>query len=378
MKTLALLTNGGDTCSLNAVIASVRDNAIRAGFTRVLGFEEGFSGIAARAVKLLTWEALDPHQGGTVLRSQRWAPRSDDERRSLLGTLHELEVGTLVVIGGDGSLAAARDLHQWPETERYRVRILGFPRTIDNDIRTVTAGAGAEVALCPGYPSAAFKIARFAKDLRTTAMSSRKVFVMETMGRDAGWLAAAAALGGAELVLVPEVELGDADWVRFYDRIARLHALHGHVIVAVSEGFRINGRQQMDAAFGPRKLGGVGIQVAKRIEAALQARGSAAGVRYQQAGYIPRMGRPTQYDVDLASALGRKLGDMLRDGRCGELPVPACTAITAGSVENIASIELAQVEQAFFPTVQFYDPMAHSVREEFLDLLHSFVDVMEL
>jgi 6-phosphofructokinase len=378
MRTLAILTNGGDTCSLNAAIKSVRDHAIRAGYTRVLGFEDGFSGIRERSVKLLTWEPIDPHQGGTVLRSQRWAPTSDDEKRALFAILADLEVGVLVVIGGDGSLAAARDLHQWLSAKRHLIRVLGFPRTIDNDIRTTTLEASTEVALCPGYPSAAFKIARFAKELRTTAMSSRKIFIMETMGRDAGWLAAAAALGGAELVLIPEVTLSDADWERFYERVAKLYSIHGHVIIAVSEGFRIDGCQEMDAAFGPRKLGGVGIKVAKRVESALKARGIGAGVRYQQAGYIPRMGSPTLYDIELASALGRKLGDLLEEGCNGELPVPARTSSIADLQANVSSTPLASVGQFFFPALAFYHREGFGVTDTFLDFVKKFVNLLEI
>jgi 6-phosphofructokinase len=378
MRTLAILTNGGDTCSLNAAIKSVRDHAIKSGYTRVLGFEDGFQGITRRSVKLLTWEPIDPHQGGTVLCSQRYAPISDDERLAVFRTLDQLEVSVLVVTGGDGSLAAARDLFQWSSEGISDIKVLGFPRTIDNDIRTGTFEGTIEVALCPGYPSAAAKIARFARELRTTAMSSRKVFVVETMGRDAGWLAAAASLGGAELLLVPEVELGADDWQRFYDRVATLHALHGHVIIAVSEGFRIEGCQEMDAAFGPRKLGGIGIKVAKMVEAALQARGLDVGVRYQQTGYIPRMGSPCAYDVELASALGGELGKMLEDGRNGELPVLIRTSAVEEMSANVSSMPLARVEQFFFPAAAFYNPELFCVEHSFIDYMKKFVDLRML
>jgi 6-phosphofructokinase len=339
-----------------------------------LGFEEGFSGIVGRRVKLLTWEPIDPQQGGTVLRSQRYAPVSDSEKQAVFDILAELEVGVLVVIGGDGSLAAARDLHQWSRAEGSSIRVLGFPRTIDNDIRTATFEANDEVALCPGYPSAAMKIARFAKDLRTTAMSSRKVFIMETMGRDAGWLAAAACLGGAELILVPEVELDSEDWERFYERVVRLYAFHGHVIIAVSEGFKINGCQEMDAAFGPRKLGGIGIRVAKMVEAAFSRSGVEVGVRYQQAGYIPRMGSPCAYDMELALALGREIGAMLEDGRNGEFPVPTRVSVIDDINANVSSVPLSQVGQFLFPAKTFYNSGLFCVSDACIDFLKKFVD----
>jgi len=374
MKTLAILTNGGDTCSLNAAIKSIRDHAIAAGYTRILAFEDGYQGIVNKSVKLLTWEPIDPQQGGTILRSQRFAPNSDEERRIIFQNLSDLEVSALVVIGGDGTLSATKALCQGGEAKDFGVRILGFPRTIDNDIRTNTFEGENEVSLCPGYPSAAIKIARLTRELRTTAMSSRKIFIMETMGRDAGWLAAATCLGGAEFVLIPEVEFKDDDWNRFFERVAKLYAFHGHVIIGVSEGFRIGGVQEMDAAFGPRKLGGVGVKVAKMVEMGLHGLGLNVAVRYQQAGYIPRMGAPCAYDIELASALGAEVGAMLEDGRHGELPVSTIVPTFKHIGEGISRIPLSRIEQFFLPAKTFYDSGTFSITDSFIDLMKRFVD----
>lgn len=374
MKTLAILTNGGDTCSLNAAIKSIRDNGIAAGYTRVLGFEDGYLGVMNKSVKLLTWEPIDPQQGGTILRSQRFAPHSENEKQVIFQNLRDLEVGALVVIGGDGSLSAAKELCRWPDAKRYGVSILGFPRTIDNDIRTNTFEGDSEISLCPGYPSAAIKIARLTKELRTTAMSSRKIFILETMGRDAGWLAAATSLGGAEFVLIPEIEFNEDDWNRFYDRVAKLYAFHGHVIIAVSEGFRIAGVQELDAAFGPRKLGGVGVKVAKKVEAGVKRIGLNVAVRYQQAGYIPRMGSPCAYDIEFASALGAEIGVMLADGCHGELPISTVVPTIEHIGEGISRIPLTSIEQFFLPAREFYNSDTFSITDSFIDLVKRFID----
>ncbi|MDZ7394185.1 MAG: 6-phosphofructokinase [candidate division KSB1 bacterium] len=380
MRTLGILTNGGDTCSLNAVIKSIRDNAIEAGFPRVLGFEDGYKGVMTKSVRLLTWEPIDPYQGGTILRSRRDAPRSDDDKRILFENLCELEVDTLIVIGGDGSLSATRELFEWSGSSNYPVKILGFPRTIDNDIRTNTFEGSVEVALCPGYPSAALKIARLTRDLRTTAMSTRRVFTLETMGRDAGWLAAAASLGGAEFVLIPEVPMEDADWERFYDRVAKLYKVNGgHVIIAVSEGFKFKGTQEMDAAFGPRKLGGAGVKVAKMVEKALTERGlDGVEVRCQHADYIPRMGRPSEYDVALAFALGKEIKAMLHDQRNGELPIPTRVVSGPDIEKHIARIPLSRASQLLFPADEFYNKDKFSVSDAFIDFVKKIVDPREL
>jgi 6-phosphofructokinase len=378
MRTVAILTNGGDTCSLNAVIKSIRDNAIAAGYPRILGFEDGFQGIIDKSVKLLTWDPIDPQQGGTILRSLRYAPQSDEERQKIFDNLKELEVNVLVAIGGDGSLSATKDLYRWEGAQNYSIRILGFPRTIDNDIRTNTFEGNTEVALCPGYPSAALKIARLTKDLRTTAMSTRRIFTIEAMGRDAGWLAAAASIGGAEFVLIPEVEIPEEAWEEFFDRVAKLYSVHGHVIIAVSEGFKIQGKQEMDAAFGPRKLGGAGVQVAKMVEEGLKKRGLHIEVRCQHADYIPRMGSPSVYDLKLASVLGNEIRSMLEDQRNGELPVP----IRAGVLEEldgcVSRLPLTRVDQLFFPASDFYDHEQFNVTDSFIIFMKKFVDPSKL
>jgi 6-phosphofructokinase 1 len=373
MRTLGILTNGGDTCSLNAVIKSVRDNGIDAGYTRILGIQDGYSGIADFKVRLLTWEPVDAHRGGTILRSQRYAPRSDEEKKQFLANLQELEIDALIIIGGDGTLSAARELLDGLGGQAQKVRVLGFPRTIDNDIRTNTFDDGREVALCPGYPSAASKVAQLTRELRTTAMSSSKIFVLEIMGRDAGWLAAAASLGGAEFNLIPEVELLGEQWESFYDRVLKLYSIHGHGIIAVSEGFRINGQQKLDAAFGPRKLGGIGIAVAKRVEHALIERGRHIDVRYQQAGYIPRMGSPTAYDIRLADALGLEIGKMLKDGVTAEIPVPSRVSDSEGLSFDIERMPFRDVSQYFLPDQVFYDRERFCVNESFIGFLDKII-----
>jgi 6-phosphofructokinase len=374
VKTLAILTNGGDTCSLNAAIKSVRDNALAAGFTRILGFQDGYLGVTERRINLLTWAAVDAERGGTILRSQRYAPRTEDEKSAFFRALHESEVDVLIVIGGDGTLRAARDLLAWGKANSSNVEILGFPRTIDNDIRTGTLSGDHEVALCPGYPSAATKIARLTRELRTTAMSSSKVFILETMGRDAGWLAAASSLGGAEFILVPEIEMHADDWERLYARIIRLHSIHGHVIIAVSEGLRIDGSQQMDDAFGPRKLGGVGVLIGKKVEQAFAKLGKPVEVRYQQAGYIPRMGSPTSYDIKLAEALGLAIQKMLCDRANGEMPVPDRATEPGQLMDHIIRIPLSKISQYFFPTEDFYDFDRFCVNSSFISFLTTIVD----
>lgn len=380
MRTLALLTNGGDTCSLNAVIKSIRDNALLSGYTRILAFKDGFQGIINNSVQLLTWAPIDAVQGGTILHSQRYAPRTDAERQEIVEKLLGLEIDTLVVIGGDGTLSATKELYNFVTKHKFPLHLLGFPRTIDNDIKTTTYDGQTEVALCPGYPSAVLKIARLTSALRTTAMSSSKIFVLETMGRDSGWLAAACSLGGAELLLIPEYELQEADWERLCERVARFYQNQGHVIIGVSEGIKVEGKQITDAAMGPRRLGGVGVDVAYQIRNGLNKLLGKDNfeIRYQQAGYFPRMGEPSAYDVQLAEALGWAVGTMLEQKRSGELPVISQVVGGAELKDKVKYIPLSKVEKSFFPVNFFYRQNEFCLTHTGIDFLRKIVDQRKL
>ena len=198
MQNLAILTNGGDTCALNASIEAIRRESRKVGFGKIIGIEGGYHGLLHRNFRILA-ERVDEHMGGTVLRSLRDSPCRAESGRYIIDEnkvhemvefLEELEVDLLVVIGGDGTLQATKLFHLAVQ-DKYRFKIMGFPKTIDNDIRTKTTFEGIEVALCPGFPTAARKIAQVTEDIRTTAISAQRVFGIEAMGRDAGWLAAA-------------------------------------------------------------------------------------------------------------------------------------------------------------------------------------------
>jgi 6-phosphofructokinase len=377
MRTLALLTNGGDTCSLNAAIKSIRDNARAAGYTRILAFRDGFLGIVQSDFQLLTWSPIDSEIGGTILGSQRFGPTRQKDKRQVLENLEELGVDTLVVIGGDGSLSATRDLYTYALEKNSSLQLLAFPRTIDNDIRTRTHDSKTEVALCPGFPSAVQKISLLTSALRTTtAMSSAKIFVLETMGRDSGWLAAACALGGAEIVLIPEVEMNGDDWQRFYDRAARLYKHQKHLIIGVSEGIKIDGEQVLDSAMGPRRLGGVGVHVAHGLSNALNKLigRNKFGIRYQQAGYIPRMGSPSRFDVKLAQALGSFVGQLLKRRQFGSFPAIKSLVSAEELKDHVHAIALDDVEKSFFPVDQFYRKGEFCLTGQGIDFLSKIVD----
>jgi len=275
VKSLAILTNGGDTCALNASIRSIRDNAYKAGYKKIYGIRRGYQGLVDGWIDDITDTQIDPRIGGSCLGSLRISPTdkcSEEERKEtgerykineercikMAECLSDFRIDVLVVIGGDGTLQATKKFQDWVDQQRAAKRfrpfeIIGFLKTIDNDIRTFTNFQGIEVSLCPGFPSAVKKIVSCVEALRVTTRTAERAFSIETMGRDAGWLAAAATFGGAEILLVPEhmdiyrkavLEANASTEVvsnrvisDLVDEIAHFYEKNRNVLIAVAEGF---------------------------------------------------------------------------------------------------------------------------------------------
>jgi 6-phosphofructokinase len=446
MKIAGLLTNGGDTCSLNALLKFARDALKDEGFV-VFGFEGGYRGLITNSYRNITDVAIDPHSGGTFLRSLRDSPTPSledkkqmeelpaDERKTeeakwnaklegALNTLKENHVDVLVVLGGNGTIAATADFIQHVPGEH---RIICLPRTIDNDLNTHTLhlfeGREIQTGLCPGYPSAAEKIVRAARDLRTTARSTRRIFTMETMGRDAGWLALAATLGWAEVVTVPEVNLVnkredneknrqrmiedgkkppepeyEVDINLLCERVVEWYEKGDsrNVIVAVSEGTMENCKQMILTQYGDRKLGGAGDRINEILteyikkEDVLVQRVHPYGadpscklielpeVRCQHTDYHPRMGEPCEYDVELARVLGyQRLRMMLRDGESGTMPVLS-NVLTIEQLKGdghqfTKTVDIREAQQMLLPVKPYYDLDRLTATKAFDDFLYRIV-----
>lgn len=368
---LAILTNGGDTCALNASVEAIRSEARKIGFGKIIGICGGYHGLIHRKFQTLAC-AIDKRMGGSFLGSLRESPcvqqdgryRLDMEKVSKMADcLRELEVDVLVVIGGDGTLQATKLFHQHAQ-DRYKFHIMGFPKTIDNDIRTKSSFGGMEVSLCPGYPTAARRIAQVTEDIRTTAISAHRVFAIETMGRDAGWLAAAAAEGGPDMILIPEVVLDRDIKERLLDRTERLFRQSENVVFVVSEGARwTNEEGQVEQIrsfeFGPRKLGGVADKIVKYVEGVLKGRfddSTPFEVRPHHSDYVPRAGSPCEYDLRLVAVLAERLRILLEEKTYGKVPVLAnVVPYESLEVRHTAARSFDEMEPKLFPKRDFYD-----------------------
>jgi 6-phosphofructokinase 1 len=193
MKTLGVLTSGGDAPGMNPAIRAVVQTALRHG-CRVVGISNGYDGIFDGNLEELGSRTLTDiiDRGGTILQSSRckrfYQPENIDEgRRRLL----ELGIQGLVVIGGDGSLTGAREL------SRRGMPVVGIPASIDNDMD------GTEMAI--GVDTAANTIMQMLDRIRDTARSHRRCFLIEVMGRNSGYLALTTAIScGAEIAVIPE------------------------------------------------------------------------------------------------------------------------------------------------------------------------------
>ncbi len=331
-KTLAILSGGGDTPAINSSIEAIRNRASLLGF-KVYGILKGWKGLLGEGdVVDLTNQPYDGYYGGTALRSSRTNPfpsKKNPESRvpQVLRNLEKYKIDVLVTIGGDDTNGAAKRLF---ETEG--IPVIGFPKTIDNDLRTRTIhhynGKDIEAVLCPGFPSAAKVVSELAAMVKTTAESHSRIIVLEVMGRDAGWLTGTAIFGGAELGLVPEFDITKERKEFFLEMVREtyLKSKKKCLVIPVSEGIRwyndktgkvdvVYASSEVDE-YGHPRFGGVSGVVASEISNKL-----GIEARAQITGYFARSGHCRHYDRRLTTTLADKVVDLLLREDYGQMPV---------------------------------------------------------
>lgn len=331
-KTLAILTGGGDTPALNSSIESIRNRASLLGF-KVYGIRFGWKGLLGDGdIVDLTAQPYDGFYGGTALKSSRTNPfpsKKNPESRvpQVLKNLEDYKIDFLVTIGGDDTNGAAMKL--W-ETEG--IKVIGFPKTIDNDLRTRTIhnyqGNDIEAVLCPGFPSAVKGMMELTSRLRSTTESHSRILVLEVMGRDAGWLTGGAIFGGAEMSLIPEFPITPERKDFFIESVKEMYMRNPKksLIIAVAEGVRwyddkkgitdvVYASSEVDE-YGHPRFGGVSGVIASDISNKL-----GIEARAQISGYYPRSGECRLYDRRLTTTLADKVVDLLLREDYGKMPV---------------------------------------------------------
>ncbi len=383
-KTLAILSGGGDTPAINSSIESVRNRALMLGF-KVFGVRTGWKGLLGDGDIIdLTNRPYNGLYGGTALRSSRTNPfpskkNPEDRVPQVMKNLKRYKIDVLVTIGGDDTNGAAKRLY-----EQEGIPVIGFPKTIDNDLRTLTMhsfeGKQTDAVICPGFPTAAKAIAEFAARIKTTAESHQRIMVMEVMGRDAGWLTGAGTFGGSTISLIPEVEMTKERKEKFFDIVARTYeqSPNRSLIIPVSEGVRWYNEQsgKCDVVYasteqdeyGHARLGGVCGTIASEIAHKLK-----IDARAQMTGYYPRSGMCGQYDRRLTQALADKAVDLLLREEYGKMPVLKKVCSYDDLEEyNCSSIDMGKIGNRPLPE-EYFDANKFVFTDMYKDFLRHII-----
>jgi phosphofructokinase-like protein len=341
---VAVLTGGGDCPGLNAVIRAVVRRASQHGF-EMMGLRDGWKGLLEDNHFRLTRETTSGilHRGGTILGTSRVNPfKVEGGLEKVKRAVERNGIHAIIAIGGEGTLSAATRMSQ------EGLRIVGVPKTIDNDLNGTDFTFGFDTAVT---------IATDAVDrLHSTAESHKRVIVCEVMGRHVGWIATYAGIaGGADVILVPEVP---ADLVKVAEHIQHRHASgRSFSIVVVAEGTKVKAGEgqseqlitsgALDEAGRPR-LGGVGGIVAHEIE-----RRTGFETRVSVLGHIQRGGVPTAHDRVLATRYGVHACDMVARGEFGQMASLRGNEIVSVDLA-LATKELKRVPEEFFKVAQVF------------------------
>jgi 6-phosphofructokinase 1 len=310
---VGILTGGGDCPGLNAVIRAVVRKGIFHYEDEFVGFLEGWRGVLEDLTIPLDLNAVSGilPRGGTILRTSRTNPtKKPGAIEACIATLNRHSLDALVAIGGDDTLSVAVKLNE------KGVRVVGVPKTIDNDL------TGTDY--CFGFDTAV-NIATEAIDrVHTTAEAHNRVIVVEVMGRDSGWIAIYSGVaGGADVILIPERPF-DLDEVA--ETLKRRHARGRYFsVVVVAEGTKLasdvdleHGSPVVTASgkdeFGHVRLGGIGNVLAREIE-----RRTGFESRAVVLGHIQRGGSPTAFDRMLATRYGSGAIDAVHRGEFGKM-----------------------------------------------------------
>lgn len=283
ISTIGVLTSGGDAPGMNAAVRAVTRSAICCGW-RVIGIYRGFEGLINNECGELTTQSVSNiiQRGGTILKTARSKEFMTVEgRKKAYQTIKRYDIDALIIIGGNGSLTGAEIF-----AKEYDIPCIGVPGTIDNDIY------GTDSTI--GYDTALNTIVEAVDKIRDTACSHDRIFFVEVMGRDAGFLAQNSAIAaGAEAAIIPEE-----------------HTTFDQLDDFISRGVRKNKNSSIVIVSESPANGGI-MHYAERMKQAFPD----YDVRVTILGYLQRGGKPSAYDRILASRLGVAAIEALQEGQ---------------------------------------------------------------
>ena len=318
LKRIGVLTGGGDCPGMNAVLRAVTKTAINRYSLEVIGIKDGFAGLVEGSTRHLSYDDVSNilTQGGTILGTSNRADPfhyplcvgkklvTKDLSSRAVDNYRRLGLGGLICIGGDGTLTIASRL------SKAGVRLVGVPKTIDNDLGETDVTFGFQSAL---------SIATEAVDrIHSTAQSHHRIMIVEVMGRYAGWLALETGLAsGGDIILIPEIPY-EIDVVC---RVVRERHGRGRrfSIIVIAEGARQKGRgltvkKRVKGSPDPIRLGGVANLLAADIE-----KRTGLETRVTVLGHLQRGGTPCAFDRILATRFGAEAVRLLAGGKHGSM-----------------------------------------------------------
>jgi phosphofructokinase-like protein len=306
---IGVLTGGGDCPGLNAVIRAIVRKGSFHYEDEFVGFMEGWRGLLDNKTMDLSLEAVGGilPRGGTILRTSRTNPaKHEGGLQKCAENLKKHGCDALIAIGGDDTLSVAKKLFD------NGVKVVGVPKTIDNDL------AGTDFTF--GFDTAVNVASNAIDRVHTTAEAHNRVIVVEVMGRSAGWIAVYSGIaGGADVILIPEVPF-DIEEVSELIRQRHLRGRYFSIVVAAEGATFAGGVETLDGPsgerdeFGHARLGGIGSTVAREIE-----KRTGFESRSVVLGHIQRGGTPSAFDRVLATRYGLGAIDMAHRGEFGQM-----------------------------------------------------------
>jgi len=315
---IGVLTGGGDAPGLNAAIRAIAKRCDHYGF-EVVGIERGWAGMLKPQTTELNYDNIKHivGKGGTILKTSRTNPlKTPDGISRVADSFKKLGLDALIAIGGDDTLGVAKVLSE------SGLKVVGVPKTIDNDVSETDATIGFDTAINTAM--------RIIERLRDMAESHERTVVVEIMGRNAGWIALHSGLAaGADLILIPEEPFRIADVIDFVKK--KMASKKEPLIIVVAEGAVITdyeGPMTKDTSvdqFGHVRLGGIGEFLAKEIREKTKVE-----TRAIAPAHIIRGGPPTAFDRLMATRYGIAAVDLVKEGKFGLM-----VALRAGDIITV-------------------------------------------
>jgi len=340
---IGVLTGGGDAPGLNSAIRAVVKKSEKYGY-EVIGIRHGWAGLLNLDTVKLEYENIKDiiHRGGTILKTSRTNPKKVPNGINIAcQNFKKLGLDALIAIGGDDTLSVAAALSE------AGLNVIGIPKTIDHDVP--------ETEFTIGFDTAVNMAMRLIENLKDTAESHDRVFVVEIMGRHAGWIALYSGLAaGADLILIPEEPFSIKEVTEFVKK--KISKEGGQsVLIVVAEGALIKDYEgpitkstKVDQ-FGHVYLGGIGEFLAKEISKA-----TGAETRACVPAHTIRGGPPTALDRLISTRLGLAAVDLVKEGKFGYMValkageiVPVPLSKVTGKTKTVSK-ELYEEAKVFF------------------------------